>query len=324
MQQSDGLEKTIEFIQKYTTFAVISHREPDGDCISSQLALASFLKRLGKKAYCYTPGPFIRTEVQQFKSEISVDSLKNSEVPVDAVVVVDCSTIDRIGGYAKEIAGLPTAVVDHHAAGVPFGDVRYIEPKAPSVTYLIQMLIESTGDVPTQREAELLLFGLCTDTGFFRHLESDTGDVFAASGRLVTAGASPKETFSRIFGNQTHGSRRLLGKLLERTTSRYNDRLLVTWEGWEELQEFGKEQRDSDSLYQLLQTIGGCEIVVLVRQESAELCSVGLRSTGSIDVGRIAGEFGGGGHHGASGFDRPGRAADVAAEVVDYFGDILK
>jgi phosphoesterase RecJ-like protein len=262
--------------------------------------------------------------VQQFKTEVSLEKLNANGTAIDAAIVVDCSTIDRIGKYAEEIVGLPTAVIDHHAAGVPFGEVRYIEAEAPSVTYLIQKLIEYAGEMPTQREAELLLFGLCTDTGFFRHLESDTGDVFAACGRLVAAGASPKETFAWMFGNRTHDSRRLLGKLLERTERRYDDRLLVTWEGWEELREFGKQQRDSDSLYQLLQTTRGCEVVALVRQESEGLCSVGLRSTGPIDVGSIAKEFGGGGHHGASGFDRPGRAVDVASEVVDYFGRIFK
>ncbi|MBN1685977.1 MAG: bifunctional oligoribonuclease/PAP phosphatase NrnA, partial [Spirochaetales bacterium] len=222
-----------------------------------------------------------------------------------------------------EIAQLPTAVIDHHSAGTPFGEVRYIDSRSPSVTLLILKLIETAGEEPTKAEAELLLFGLCTDTGFFRHLERGSQDVFAASGRLIAAGASPRGTFLRMFGNRTYESRKLLGRLLEKTEQRYGGRLLVTWETAEELAEFGKQHRDSDAVYQQLQMVRGCDIVVFVRQESAERCSVGLRSTGAVDVGKMATHFGGGGHRNASGYERPGQVTEVAAEIIDYLGPML-
>ena len=309
----------LDFIKQYRTFAIIGHEEPDGDSLGSQLALASFLQRSGKEASCYSPGPFLRPEIQDLAGRFATTAL---EPPV-AAIVLDCSTPDRIGRYAAEIAELPVAVIDHHASGVPFGDVRYVDPNAPSVTFVILKLIEAAGGKPTREEAVLLFFGLCTDTGFFRHLEQGSQETFAASDRLVAAGASPKDTFAKMFGNRTHDSRKLLGRLLKRAERRFDGKVIVAWETEEELEEFGKEQRDSDALYQQLQMVRGCEIVILIRQEETERCSVGLRSSGTIDVGAIAKHFGGGGHRNASGYDRHGRVPDVLTEIIDYFESVL-
>ncbi len=319
MQHIDTPRNILEFITSYQVFAIIGHEEPDGDCLSSQIALAGFIQRLGKKARCYSAGPFVRPEVQQLAKEISVSALESPE----AVIIVDCSTLDRVGHYKEEIPGFPTGVIDHHSSGIPFGDVRYIEPKAPSTTYLIQKVMEEAGEAPNQREAELLLFGLCTDTGFFRHLGGGSQEIFGAVSRLVAAGASPNSVFYRMFGNRTFGSRKLLGRLLDRTQPRYDGRLLVTWETGDDLSEFGKQQRDSESLYQLLQMVHGCDVIILVRQEDEASCSVGLRSTGNVDVGKIAQSFGGGGHHGAAGYERPGDVHDVVREIVDFFKPIV-
>ena len=48
---------------------------------------------------------------------------------------------------------------------------------------MVQLLIEALGEKPNREEAKLLLFGLCTDTGFFRHLEKHCPRVFAAVAR---------------------------------------------------------------------------------------------------------------------------------------------
>lgn len=316
---TDERQAILEFLDRYRSFAIIGHESPDGDCLTSQLTLKSYLERHGKEAVCYSPGPFLRPEVQDLEAQFSIKEIGSH----DAAIVVDCSTVCRIGRYADEIANLPTAVIDHHSAGSPFGNVRYIDPKAPSVTFQILELLKTAGEQPDCTEAELLFFGLCTDTGFFRHLGEGSEAVFAACTSLVAAGASPKKTYARMFGNRSMDSRKLIGRLLDRATLKHGGRVLVTWESAEELESFGKKHRDSDALYQQLQMIEGCDIVILVRQESPQTCSVGLRSSGAIDVGEIARHFDGGGHRGAAGYDRKGDAADVAAEIVDYFEPII-
>jgi len=57
----------IEFIENHERFYIIGHREPDGDCIGSQLALASFLKSEGKRVHLLSSGPFTRFELLQYE-----------------------------------------------------------------------------------------------------------------------------------------------------------------------------------------------------------------------------------------------------------------
>lgn len=303
-------------LETYDNFIIIGHREPDGDALSSQLALAGFLKRTGKTSYPVSPGPFDRYEIAEQEKYF----LKN--VPEDLspentmVVVVDCSTMERIGYLGNEIGKFTTGVIDHHSSGRTFGDIRYIDSKAPSVTYMIQKIIEQMGFTPTEEEAKLLLFGLATDTGFFRHLESGTGPVFKSAGKLVDAGASPKDSFARMYGDRTFESRKLLGKLLMNAESLCGGRIIFATETKEDTARFGKNNRDSDFLYQLLTGVHGVETVVLLRYESESEISVGLRSTGNTDVGAVAKIFGGGGHKKAAGFSSEKSFSEIKKQLL--------
>jgi len=59
-------EGLIDFINRYSKIIIVGHKEPDGDCVGSSLALSLFLKRLGKKIFLLSAGPFKRTEIMQY------------------------------------------------------------------------------------------------------------------------------------------------------------------------------------------------------------------------------------------------------------------
>jgi len=160
---------------------------------------------------------------------------------------------------------------------------------------LILALIEALGLEPSEEEASLLLFGFCTDTGFFRHLDAKGAAAFEAVAKLIRAGASPRETFLKMHGGKSLDSRIFIGTILSRCESLFDGRLIISHETFEETQRFGQEGRDSDSLYQLLQSVAGVEAIVIICQEFADNCTVGFRSIDTIDVAAVAASFGGGG-----------------------------
>ena len=314
------LAQTIEFFHAHDDFAIVGHKDPDGDCLSSQLVLRSLLRGIGKSAAVYSPGPFSRPEIAHlggaFTDRIPAGSAK-------AAVVVDCSTIDRIGEISEDLSSLPVAVIDHHSSGVAFGDPRLIDVAAPSVTILVLRLMTAMGRSPDAREAELLLFGLCTDTGFFRHSDHGSENTFSAVAEFVACGASPKRAFRLMYAGRSLASRRFLGQLLERAESHFGGRLLLTFENLDDQIEFGSNHRDSDTMYQQLQNVSGCEVVAFVRQETQDRCSVGLRSISDLDVGAIAERLGGGGHRNASGYDRLGDPDAVKREVLSMLAGAM-
>lgn len=304
-------EELLQFLDRYKRYFLAGHTEPDGDCLGSQLALGSFLEKKGKEVRLLSDGPFTRPEVMELADRFIRDPSKAELNQESALVLLDCSTPERIGRIKDAVAGLPTAVIDHHASGEDFGTVRWVLPSAPSVTFMILSLISASGRPVSSEEAKDLFFGLATDTGFFRHLDEQGSQALTAAAELVARGASPKATFMRMYGNRPYGSRKLLGRLLERVEALAFSRLLYTYETISDLEELGEESRDSDQLYQLLLGTRSCEAAVVIREEKPGECSVGLRALYDLDVGRIAQEFGGGGHAKAAGFSYTGTRREL-------------
>jgi phosphoesterase RecJ-like protein len=221
------------------------------------------------------------------------------------------------------VAGLPCLVIDHHSSGSSFGDARLVDASAPAATMLILQLLEDTGIRPDPETARLLLFGLCTDTGFFRHLSQNSVDTFRAVSRLAECGTSTAEVYMMVYGRRELSSRKLLAEMLARTESHWGDRLLLTWQTMADRQRLSVRQRGDDDLYRLLQTIMGNVVVALIKEEAEGVFSVGLRSTAALDVGVIAASFGGGGHRQASGFDINGTLDSVKRTVIDALSALL-
>jgi bifunctional oligoribonuclease and PAP phosphatase NrnA len=309
----------LDFIDRHGPFYVIGHKEPDGDCIGSQLALASFLRRTGREAYLLSAGPFTRTEIMQYEGRFSHVAPPEKPSERAAAIVLDCSSIHRIGDVAETLPKVPVAFIDHHAAGNASGDVAFIDDSAPSVTLMVLRLIEAMGGSPTKEEAEFLLFGLGTDTGFFRHLDEGSEDSFRDAARLVAAGASPKRIYGLMYGGKSLASRKLMGEILARTETLYGGSLLVSFLTLQDKQRFGDASRDSDMLYQLLMGVAGCEAAMIIRQENEAECTVGLRARERIDVGSIAASFGGGGHRLAAGLLMRGDLEEVKAKLCEAF-----
>jgi phosphoesterase RecJ-like protein len=322
------MEKTVpkailDFISRHEAFVVVGHKEPDGDCIGSQLAMASFLARLGKKTLLCSAGPFKRTEIKAWEGHFLPSPTTDFKALHPACIVLDCSNIGRTGAIEEELSGMPLAFIDHHPQGDPSGEAVFIEAEAQAVTLLILRLIEAMGEKPSKEEAEYLLFGLCTDTGFFRHLDEKGAPAFRAAASLAEAGASPKSAFSRMYGGKSLESRLLMARILGRVERFFSGALLYSYETLEDTREFGLEGRDSDMLYQLMQSVCGCEAIILVRQESEDGCTVGLRSREAIDVGAIAASLGGGGHRLASGLAIKGKIPQVKEKLLAAFQDAL-
>jgi len=318
------LQHILDFFQKYEYFVCIGHVDPDGDCVSSALVLQSLLKRIEKKAYvCMAESP-AKPEIIPFRSQITDHIPEHVKQKQYCAIILDCSTIDRIGSISKEIQEKDTAVIDHHSSGRPFGAVRYIDDTAPSVTYLIMLLAEKMNLNLSPKEAELLLFGLSTDTGFFRHLTETSSEVLHAAAKLVKAGASPRKVHQMMYGNRTLDSRKVLGKILQKTESHYNGKLLVATELLEDKSAFPEYQRDSDMLYQLLQTVRNTRAIVLFREAEENTFVIGLRSRDNIDIGAVATQLGGGGHVNAAGATVKGSLKEVRGSVLNLLEPIFK
>jgi bifunctional oligoribonuclease and PAP phosphatase NrnA len=343
-------DSLLEYLQRYKTYYLMGHLDPDGDCLGSALALSLYLQRKGKATRLFNQGPFDRSEILSLKPVFQprIDPELPTTDPEPAVIVLDCSTPERLGSLQEDIRGLPTATIDHHVTTGTFWDVTYIDPTAPSTSFLVERIIRACNDNPTREEAEHILFALATDTGFFRHLDETSADVFEMTSRGVSTGVSPREIHTRMFGGKPLESRLLLGKLLGRTESYFDGKVLLTWDIVTKTdaeyaqptfgpstrpalssqpappQEAPESDRDTAMLYQLLLTVSGCEAVVFLRYEDTTGCTGSLRSLDTVNVAAVAEFFGGGGHKRAAGFTVNDDLEAVREKVLSLLRDQIE
>ena len=318
------IENLKKFIDSHENFYVVGHKEPDGDCISSSLGIASLLEKFNKNYRLLSAGPFKRPEIKQFESKFSKNKKKSFVKENTAVIIVDCSEIERVGeDIAEIIKNFDIFVIDHHKTANADEEKSIIYPNSPATAFLIQLIYEKLVGNPNEELSKILFFGICTDTGYFRFLDTDSKDVFTGISRLVENGANPRETYSEINSGKPFSTRKLLGIMLSRAEQYFNGKLIVTFETLEDTKLFGKEGRDSDSLYQLLLSVDGVQAVLFVRQDTDKTCTAGFRSKDVIDVSAIAAKFGGGGHKNAAGLSTEGTLSTLLPKIISEFEKVL-
>lgn len=331
MSLKDDMKHLRDFIASYKYFFVIGHENPDGDCIGSQVACASLLKKLGKQTCLLSSGPFTDVVANLYKplfvsspADIAQIALRQQSKDA-AVICVDTSSSARLGEAFAPVADLPAAVIDHHSSGNAYGTVRYIDPSAPANTLLVYRLFQECKITPSREDAHFLLLGILTDTQFFRFVDAKNTEAFITAGKMVDLGVSPGEIYQQIGFGFTFLSRKVLSKILDRAFRVNNNRVIITYLRYDDYL-YKDDMPQSYEIYQLLQGTQKTEVVVYIQEsmdeESRALCKVGLRSHSKVDVAQIAHEFGGGGHKRASGFTMREPLDKTIAAVGKYFDEL--
>ncbi|MFZ5592631.1 MAG: DHH family phosphoesterase, partial [Bacillota bacterium] len=84
----------------------------------------------------------------------------------------------------------------------------------------------------------------------------------------------------------------------------------------ETMEHMGIAEENTEGLINHLRSIKGVEVAVFFYQLATGHTKVGLRSKNRVDVNRLAGRFGGGGHVRAAGCTLPGDMQQIMEKVV--------
>lgn len=324
-QQINAFKK---FIDSYDNFIVVGHKEPDGDCISSCLAIATLLNKKGKSYQLVSAGPFKRPEIKVYENMFAKEAIILQTEKKQGIIILDCGEFSRVGdifpsGEHPETLNIPTFVIDHHKTSLFDPNYSIIDSTAPATVCIVQQLYEKLEGIPSKETSEYLFFGLATDTGYFRFLDEKSKNVFMAAARLVEYGVNPRQIYDKMTSGKPFSSRKLLGIMLDKAEQYFDGKLVITYETMEDTKKYGFDGRDSDSLYQLLLASVDVEAVVFIRQETEQSCTMGFRSKDQIDVSQIAVKFGGGGHKNAAGCSTPGIINNLIPKVIKEFENLF-
>jgi phosphoesterase RecJ-like protein len=135
------------------------------------------------------------------------------------------------------------------------------------------------------------------------------------AGALVEMGARPEEIGQHVYEETPFGYLQAAGRVLERACLDTDRGLVWSVLHQSDLDAAGIGLADTDPLIDLIRLPQEAGAALLLKQHGPNLYKGSLRSRGGIDVGRIAAELGGGGHHNAAGFTFAGPPEEAVVAV---------
>jgi phosphoesterase RecJ-like protein len=302
-------------LQAAPSVAVLAHVNPEGDAIGSTLAATVALRAAGKRTGAFNADPV----PPDLRSLPAVGELRR-ELPRDhayaCYLVLDTADLPRTGGL---LDGRPREAVvlnvDHHSGNTRFGDLNWVEPKASSAGEMVYRLLREMTLPVLPEVAANLYAAILTDTGGFRY-GNTTAESLRVAADLVDAGAAPEVIAQGLTANRELGEWRLLAEVLAGLTVGAAGRVAWIEVTAEARQRAGVGLEVTEDFIQYPRHLAGVQIAVAFKEISAGEVRVSLRSQGVVDVARLAGAFGGGGHRNAAGCTVRAGLAAAKAEVL--------
>ncbi|MFZ0281970.1 MAG: DHH family phosphoesterase [Bacteroidales bacterium] len=309
---------------------LVSHINPDGDSIGSQLALYKYLVYKGSKVSMISPN-----NLQEFLKWMEGAELINIFIKsrrecrklireADLIVMLDFNQANRLGEaeeYVKTSAATKV-IIDHHIDPHSFADLVISDTSKCSTAELVHELISLINRKPflNKSYAEDIYVGIITDTGNFEH-GSYSGNTFRLVADLVETGIEKEKILKVIYNNFSADRMRLLGFALNKRMTvlpEYNSAYIFL--SRQDLVAYNHVNGDTEGFVNIPLSIKGIVFSVLII-EKENFVKLSFRSRGSFPVNEFASQyFSGGGHINASG----GEYHDTLENTVSYFLRVLK
>ncbi len=283
------------------------HERMDGDDGGSVLALALHLERMGKKVECAIKKGVPESLRFMTGSHKVRDDIDHSNF--DLVIMFGCSVKARCG--SQNIINLETNIlnIDHHHDNQLFGHVNLVNSEKSSVAELVYDLFKFCEWEICKDISTCLLTGIITDTGSFRHSNTQSSTLKAA-GELLSKGANLSLIVKNTYKNKTPQSYIAWGKALKNTYYDSNTKVIYSVMTEEDLQKLNTDlpQNVFEGFVETLNTVPEAKFAMFLKQDGG-VVKGSLRSEQrkGVDVSEVARNFGGGGHKLAAGFSVTGK-----------------
>lgn len=290
---------------------LVTHKNPDGDTMSSAAALCSALRRAGKRAYLY-PNPDVIEKLRPYVEPFFAPA----EFTPAYFVSVDVATENM---FAKGFEGKIDLCVDHHPTNSHYARHELIRDDRSSCGEIVFELIKALGGKPNQEEATLLYIALTTDTGCFQYANINA-HTFSAAAELLRLGADNLEV-SKVFFRKISKARMKLEGLIYSGMGFYRGgTVTVATVTREMLESAGADENDCDDLAGLAGKAEGSIVNVTIKELPNGESKVSVRSDPQVSSSDICAVFGGGGHAMAAGCTipcPPEKAREMLLAVID-------
>ena len=296
------------------SISIISHIRPDGDTISSALALYNLFKSLNKRVeVCCIDSDLPRNfsflkGFDKYKTKIDFDD--------SLVITVDCGDIKRAG---FDIENREIINIDHHRVNNYFGALNIVEFKAATACVVYE-LIKDTFDLNIDI-ATALYAGIVSDSQNFS-TSLTTIETFSSAIELLKFGVDLVEVSNYINKSKTLSHIRLLTYALNSLELKLNGRVSFMVVTEDDFKKSGAKNSDIIGIIDVGLSLITVEVAVFIARLQDRI-KVSLRSK-NVDISKVAQSFGGGGHKMAAAFEvKDGKISDIKDSLELLLKDYL-
>jgi len=287
-------------IKKHKSFLIAAHHNPDADAACSALAMAIVLKKMGKKTTVVNEDvlPHWLTFLPGAKSFHKKSQIK--QPAFDAVIILDCGDLERIGGIAKWINGQSIINIDHHITNDSPGLVNLVSPQASSTCEILFDLFKEAKVKLNKDLAVLLYSGIMTDTGSFRY-DNTSAKTHEIAALLMKFGLSASDLHKRLYVGIPLVDIKGFVDVIHSAELLFKNKVYCVLLPKKVMDAFSKKFDLKEKIFGFLRMVEGIEVVVILSEMNPGQTRINFRSQNDFDVAQLASQFNGGGHRKASG-----------------------
>jgi len=190
--------------------------------------------------------------------------------------------------------------IDHHPGNTSYGGINWFDAGAAACGEMVFDLVRALALPLSLEIATHIYLAILTDTGSF-HYSSISPRTFDICRETLEAGVDPVLVARNVYDSNNMGRLKLFGAVLSAMQIDQTGRIAIVYLDHEMARAAGGTYEDTEGLINLPLTVKEIEAVLFFKQDEGEQYRVSMRSKGSIDIGAVAKEFGGGGHKNAAG-----------------------
>jgi bifunctional oligoribonuclease and PAP phosphatase NrnA len=322
----DDRAALVAAIERAQRFLLVAHVNPDPDALGSALALGLALRGAGRDVtISFDAEPFaVPRALAWLPGADSVVGPAEAPDDADLVISLDCAAPDRLGRLLTLARSAPQfAVIDHHRSNPGFGGLNLVDAEAPATGQIVAELLAELG-WPWDRDIATNLYAaISSDTGSFRY-GSTTAATHQWAAALHQAGVDHADVARRLFSDRPLPVVRLAAEVLSAAvyepSAAGGSGALIGVVSAADRARHDVPYDEVESLISDLAATGGVDVAAIVKEDAGGTWKVSTRSKGAIDLGRLASDFGGGGHLQAAGYTASGTESD---EVVAALREAL-
>ena len=311
-----------EMLRNAKTVAVFGHVRPDGDCIGSALGLYNYIR---DNYPAIAPAVFVEHFPESYKllngADRTLPEYDNRDV--DLAFLLDTPSFERTGAKGSECLRTAkfTCNIDHHISNPQnLCSVNIVEPEASSTSEVLYFQLNK--DKVSKTAANCLYFGIVHDTGAFKF--SCTGKrTMTAVGDFIDKGCDFARIVNETYYTRTYKETQVTGYVMENCKLGLCGKVVYAHITPSEMEKFGVLPVEMGTVIDTLREVGGTEVAVFLYPIDGKY-KISLRSNYVVDVNKIAGEFGGGGHIRAAGAATEDAPEIAIEKILDLIQQQLK